>query len=152
MRRLAAISAVALLTLAGCASLAKQAFAPPVVEVKDVKVANIGLNGGTLNVTLGIQNPNEYRIDATKITYRFYVDTTEVVTGELDRLITLENRGTSELIVPVNFGFRELGIAMREYTSKGALNYRVAGEFTLATPVGSITRPYTGTGRVQGMP
>lgn len=152
MRRIATISAFALLTLAGCASLAKQAFAPPVVEVKDVKVANIGLNGGTLNVTLGIQNPNEYRIDATKITYRFYVDTTEVVSGELDKLVTLENRGTSELIVPVNFGFRELGIAMREYTSKGALQYRVAGEFTLATPFGNITRPYTGTGRVQGMP
>ncbi len=152
MRRKLSLALVALLAVTGCASLARQAFAPPVVEVKDVKVANIGLNGGTLNVTLSVSNPNEYRIDATKITYQFYVDTTRVVGGEVDKLLTLENRGVSEIIVPVNFGFRELNIAMREYTSKGALQYRVVGEFTLATPFGNITRPYSGTGRVQGMP
>lgn len=151
MRRLA-LFAVVLVSLSGCATLARQAFAPPVVEVKDVKVANIGLNGGTLNVTLSLSNPNEYRIDATRVTYRFFVDTTQIVSGEVDKLLTLENRGVSELVLPVNFGFRELGIAMREYTSKGALQYRVVGEFTLATPFGNITRPYSGTGRVQGMP
>lgn len=152
MRRLAGFVFSALLLLTGCATLARQAFAPPVVEVTDVKVRNIGLAGGTLDVTLSISNPNEYRIDATRVTYQFYVDTTRVVTGEVDRLITLENRGKSELTLPVNFGYRELGIAMREYASKGALQYRVVGEFTLATPFGSITRPYSGTGRVEGMP
>ncbi len=152
MRRLVGIVFGALLLVSGCATLARQAFAPPVVEVTDVKVRNIGLAGGTLDVTLSISNPNEYRIDATRVTYRFYVDTTRVVTGEVDRLLTLENRGKSELTLPVNFGYRELGIAMREYASKGALQYRVAGEFTLATPFGNITRPYSGTGRVEGMP
>lgn len=151
MRRLA-LAALALLNLAGCATLARQAFAPPVVEVKDVKVASIGLTGGTLNVTLSVSNPNEYRIDATRVTYRFFVDSTPIVSGEVDKLLTLENRGVSELVLPVSFGYRELGIAMREYTSKGALQYRVVGEFTLATPFGNITRPYSGTGRVQGMP
>jgi LEA14-like dessication related protein len=152
MRRKLSVALVALLALSGCATLARQAFAPPVVEVKDVKVANIGLTGGTLNVTLSLSNPNEYRIDATRVTYRFFVDSTQIVSGEVDKLLTLENRGVSELVLPVNFGYRELGIAMREYTSKGALQYRVVGEFTLATPFGNITRPYSGTGRVQGMP
>lgn len=152
MRRLAGMVLGVLLFVSGCATLARQAFAPPVVEVTDVKVRNIGLTGGTLDVTLSLSNPNEYRIDATRVTYQFYVDTTRVVTGVVDRLLTLENRGTSELTLPVNFGFRELGIVMREYASKGALQYRVAGEFTLATPFGNITRPYAGTGRVEGMP
>ncbi len=150
MRRLLAL--LALFSITGCATLARQAFAPPVVEVKDVKVANIGLTGGTLNVTLSLSNPNEYRIDATRVTYRFFVDTTQIVSGVVDNRLTLENRGVTELVLPVNFGFRELGIAMREYASKGALQYRVVGEFTLATPFGNITRPYSGTGRVEGMP
>ena len=152
MHRKLSVALVALLAVSGCATLARQAFAPPVVEVKDVKVANIGLTGGTLNVTLSLSNPNEFRIDATRVTYRFFVDTTQVVSGEIDKLLTLENSGATELVLPVNFGYRELGIAMREYTSKGALQYRVVGEFTLATPFGNITRPYSGTGRVQGMP
>ncbi|MBX3173028.1 MAG: LEA type 2 family protein [Gemmatimonadaceae bacterium] len=150
-KTIAALSAALLMT-AGCATLARQAFTAPTVEVRDVKVRNIGLAGGTLDVTLDIQNPNEYRIDARKITYEFFVDTTRVVTGEIDRLVTLEERGVATLVVPVNFGFNELNIAMREYTKKGALDYRVIGQFTLVTPFGSVTRPYSGRGRVEGMP
>lgn len=140
------------LPLSGCATLARQAFAAPVVEVKDVRVRNIGLTGGTLDVTLTLQNPNEYRLDARAITYEFYVDTTKVVTGEVDRLVTLEGKGMSEIVLPVTFGYNELSVAMREYMNKGALDYRVVGQFTLVTPFGSLTRPYSGRGRVEGMP
>lgn len=151
LRRLMTLALLAL-PLAGCRTLARQAFATPVVEVKDVRVRSIGLTGGTLDVTLTLQNPNEYRLDARAITYEFYVDTTRVVTGEVDRLVTLEGQGTSELVVPVTFGYNELGIAMRQYMDKGALDYRVIGQFTIVTPFGSITRPYSGRGRVEGMP
>lgn len=144
--------ATALLTATGCATLARQAFTAPTVEVRDVKVRTIGLTGGTLDVTLDLQNPNEYRLDAKQITYQFFVDSTKVVDGVVDRLVTLEEKGVATIVVPVNFGFNELAFAMREYTSKGALNYRVMGEFTLVTPFGSITRPYSGRGRVEGMP
>ena len=144
--------ATALLTATGCATLARQAFTAPTVEVRDVKVRTIGLTGGTLDVTLDLQNPNEYRLDAQQITYQFFVDSTKVVDGVVDRLVTLEEKGVATIVVPVNFGFNELAFAMREYTSKGALNYRVMGEFTLVTPFGSITRPYSGRGRVEGMP
>ena len=144
--------ATALLTATGCATLARQAFTAPTVEVRDVKVRTIGLTGGTLDVTLDLQNPNEYRLDAKQITYQFFVDSTKVVAGVVDRLVTLEEKGVATIVVPVNFGFNELAFAMREYTSKGALNYRVMGEFTLVTPFGSITRPYSGRGRVEGMP
>jgi LEA14-like dessication related protein len=146
------ILAFALLPLNGCQTLARQAFASPIVDVKDVRVRSIGLTGGMLDVVLDVQNPNEYRLDATKITYQFYVDTTRVVMGEIDRMITLEEKGRAEIVVPVQFGFAELGFVMREYTSKGALNYRVLGQFTIVTPFGSITRPYSGKGRVEGMP
>ncbi len=144
--------ATALLTATGCATLARQAFTAPTVEVRDVKVRTIGLTGGTLDVTLDLQNPNDYRLDAKQITYQFFVDSTKVVAGVVDRLVTLEEKGVATIVVPVNFGFNELAFAMREYTSKGALDYRVMGEFTLVTPFGSITRPYSGRGRVEGMP
>lgn len=152
MRPFLLFIACVLCATTGCATLARQAFSPPVIEVTDVKVAAIGLTGGTLNVTLAVANPNEYRIDATRVTYRFFVDTSQIVSGVVDKLLTLESRGATALVLPVTFGFRELGIAMREYAATGALQYRVLGEFTLKTPFGSITRPYAGTGRVQDLP
>jgi LEA14-like dessication related protein len=147
-----AFVAVSVLTAPSCATLARQAFANPIVEVRDVRVRTIGLAGGTLDVILDVQNPNEYRIDASKITYAFFVDTTQVVTGVIERLVTLEEKGRTEITVPVTFGYAEMGIAMRQYLAKGALDYTVRGEFTLKTPFGSLTRPYSGRGRVEGMP
>ena len=144
--------AALLLSVSSCASIARQAFANPVVEVKDVRVRSIGLVGGTLDVVLAVYNPNEYRLDATRITYNFFVDTTQVVTGAIDELVTLDERGRSEIVVPVTFGYQAMTIAMREYLAKGALDYRVSGEFTIVTTFGNITRPYSGRGRVAGMP
>lgn len=136
----------------GCATLARQAFANPVVEVKDVRVRSVGLMGGSLDVVLSVTNPNEYRLDATRISYNFFVDTTEIVTGVIDRLITIEEKGRAEIVVPVTFGYAAMSVAMREYLATGALNYRVTGQFTIVTPFGNVTRPYSGRGRVEGMP
>lgn len=151
MRRLTLV-VIAALAVSGCQTLMRQAFANPVVEVKDVRVKNIGLQGGALDVVLDIYNPNEYRIDAERITYNFFVDSTRIVSGVMNQLLTLENRGRMEITVPVAFDYNAMNLAMREYINKGALDYRVEGEFTLVTPVGRLTRPFTGTGRVAGMP
>jgi LEA14-like dessication related protein len=141
-----------LLATTGCKTLMQQAFASPVVSVTDVRIRNIGLSGGTIDVALDIQNPNEYRIDAEKISYNFFVDTTKIVSGEITQRLTLEEKGKTSITIPVNFDNTALQYAMRAYLMRGALDYKVDGLFTLITPVGRLTRPYSGTGRVAGMP
>ena len=100
---MAAVAVVGLSTLgaSGCASLAKQAFANPVVEVKNVVVKGVGTQGGSLDVILDVYNPNEYRMDATKLSYTVWVDTNQVALGEIEKLVTLKDKGHSEVIVPV---------------------------------------------------
>lgn len=140
------------LAAAGCATLVRQAFQNPVVDVRDVRVAAIGLQGATLEVHLEIENPNEFRLDAEKVSYNFFVDSTRVVSGELNQRLTLEEKGKIPLTIPVTFDYAALQTAMRYYRDHGALDYRVEGLFTLVTPLGRLTRPYTGRGRVEGMP
>lgn len=140
------------LALSGCASIARQAFQSPIVEVRDVKVRNLGLQAATLDVHLDIQNPNEYRLDAEKISYTFFVDSTRIVSGEVTQRLTLEEKGTIPLTIPVTFDYAAVQTAMRYYLAHGALDYRVEGMFTLVTPLGRLTRPYSGRGRVEGMP
>jgi LEA14-like dessication related protein len=144
--RLAALAVLAL-ALYGCKTLARQVFAQPVVEVKDVKVRAVGLQGGSLDVILDVYNPNEYRLDATAITYRVWVDSNEVATGMIEKLLTLSEKGRSEVVVPVDFTFAAVQKAMQGLTRRGYVDYRVAGEFSMVTPFGKITRPYSGTGR-----
>jgi LEA14-like dessication related protein len=140
------------LALSGCATLARQAFQNPIVEVRDVKVRTLGLQAATLDIHLAIQNPNEYRLDAEKISYTFFVDSTRIVSGEVTQRLTLEEKGTIPLTLPVTFDYAAVQTAMRYYLAHGALDYRVEGMFTLVTPLGRLTRPYSGRGRVEGMP
>jgi LEA14-like dessication related protein len=142
------LALVAVAGVAGCKTLARQAFANPIVEVKDVKVRGVGLQGGSLDVILDVYNPNDYRIDARRINYTVWVDSSQIATGEIEKLLTLTNQGHSEVVVPVSFTLAAVQRAMAKMAQTGSLDYRVTGSFTMATPFGDITRPYSGTGRI----
>ncbi len=69
MRRFTVLSAVMVAAaVAGCATLARQAFQEPAVSVRDVRLNGIGLTGGSVDVGLNVYNPNNYRLVATRIT------------------------------------------------------------------------------------
>ncbi len=130
-----------------CRAVGRHTFANPVVGLKDVQVTGIGLEGGSLDVVLDVYNPNSYRLDATKLTYRLFVDSAALAFGEVDKLVTLEERKSSEVRLPVSFTLREVLGAAMALTRTGSVDYRVTGELTVATPFGNFTRPYEGRGR-----
>jgi LEA14-like dessication related protein len=148
MRRFLIFSAVTLAaTAVGCATLARQAFQEPVVSVRDVRVNGLGLTGGSVDLALNVYNPNNYRLDATRVTYRLLFDTVTFATGELTERQTVQARDTLNLIIPVNFSYRGVGEAGRQILNTGSVNYRLAGDVTVGSPVGSFTVPYSTTGR-----
>ena len=145
---------VLLLTLAGagaCASLARSSFQNPTVELKNVVVKGIGLNGGSLDVILDVHNWNDYRIDASKVTYTVLAESLQVATGEVTKRVTLNNKSISTIVLPVTFSMRELTQAANVLLQRGSIEYTVRGDFTLETPFGSITRPYSGKGRYDSL-
>lgn len=142
------LALVAVAGIAGCKTLARQAFANPIVEVKDVRVKGIGIEGGSLDLILDVYNPNDYRIDARRLSYQVWVDSSQVATGDIEKLLTLSNKGHSEVVVPVNFTIASVQKALVKFAMQGSLDYRVTGSFTMATPFGDITRPYSGAGRL----
>ena len=150
-RRIALLTAFAALGTTGCASLSRQAFQNPVVELKDVRVKGIGLQGGSLDVVLDIYNPNGYRIDASHVTYTLLADSLQVATGEVTKLVTLENKKATTVTLPITFSLRELNQAANVLLQRGSIDYTVLGDFTLATPFGSITRPYKSKGRYDSL-
>lgn len=139
--------AVVATTVAGCATLARQAFQNPVVSLRDVRVNGLGLQGGELEVDLGVYNPNGYRLDATRLTYQVLLDTVPFATGALTERLTVQERDTLRVKIPVAFTYRGLGEAGRQIINSGTVNYRVRGDVTVGTPVGQYTIPYNTTGR-----
>ena len=144
---IAGVMAVAVAGAGACSSLARNSFGTPVVQLKDVRVKGIGMNGGSLDLVLDVYNPNAYRLDATKMTYNLYVDTNKVAVGEVAQHVQLDDKKTTQVILPVTFTFKELLGAAKVITGMGSVDYRVVGDVTVATPFGNFTRPYEGRGR-----
>ncbi len=145
--RRAAPAALAAALVAGCATIGRQVFEQPVVTFKDVRVSGLGLQGGSLDVLLNVYNPNRFALDATRLTYRLMVDSTQLGTGALDQRFVVQRGDSAVVRLPVQFSFAGLGAAGRQLLRSGAVNYRVLGDVTVSTPIGNFTRPFDRTGQ-----
>jgi LEA14-like dessication related protein len=144
------VAAVALVAVsaAACASLGRSVFSEPVVTFKNIRVNGIGLDGGSLDVVLNVYNPNGFRLDATRLTYRLLVgDSVPLGQGALDSRFVVQKNDSTEVRLPVTFTYRGLGAAGQQLIRSGTVNYRVQGDVTVSTPIGNFTRPYDRTGR-----
>ncbi len=147
--RTAAVALVAAVSLAGagCATLGRAVFQEPVVNFKSVRVNGLGLSGGSLDIVLSVYNPNNFRLQATRLTYNLMMDSVRVADGALDSDFVVQSGDSSEVVIPVNFTYSGLGRAGQELLRSGTVNYRVLGDVTVDTPLGNFTRPYDQTGR-----
>jgi LEA14-like dessication related protein len=150
MRRLAIVlAASAAVAGAACSALGRQAFQQPVVNLRDVRVRGLGISGGNLDVMLNVYNPNHYRLDATRLTYRVDLagDSITLASGALDSRFTVQETDSTVVTIPVSFTYAGVGAAGRSVLATGAVNYHVLGDVTVGSPVGSFTIPYSSTGR-----
>jgi LEA14-like dessication related protein len=144
--------AAAVMGVAGCSALGRQAFKEPIVRLQDVKVNGIGLTGGNLNVRLSVYNPNGYRLDATRMTYNVLVgDSVQFATGSMDTKFTVSGKDSNVVTIPVNFTYSGIGAAGRQLLNTGGVNYRVTGDVIVGTVVGNFTVPYSSTGRFNAL-
>ena len=132
---------------AGCKTFGRQAFAEPQVNFRELRVNGLGLQGGSIDVVLSVYNPNGFRLDATRLTYRLMIDTVMFGQGTLDQSIQVQERDSTLVRIPVNFTYSGVGQAGRSLMNTGTVPYRVTGDLTVATPIGSFTRPYDQQGR-----
>ena len=149
MRRTIVIGMVAALAaVGGCSALGKQAFQQPVVKVTDIKLTGIGLTGGSMDVHVNVANPNDFRLDATRMTYNVALDSVQFATGTVDSRFTVEGNKSADITVPVNFTYAGIGAAGRQLLNTGGVDYKLTGDVTVGTVIGNFTVPYTTTGRL----
>lgn len=152
MRKLTlAAAAAAVLTTGACTALASRTFAEPVVQLRDVQIRGLGLTGGSMDVRLAIYNPNDFRLDAGRMTYQLLSgtggDTVTFATGVVEGQQTFAERDTTIVTIPLSFTYSGIGAVGRQLLNSGSVDYTIRGDITVATPIGNFTRPYSHTGR-----
>lgn len=148
--KVALVSAVVLVS-ASCGGLGKGGFRDPIVTFKNVQVGGIGLTGGTLDVILSVYNPNGYRLDASRITYKVMVDSLDVGAGALDKHFSVPSNDSADVVLPLRFSWNGVNAAGRELMKNGTIPYRVLGDLTVGSGVGDFTIQYDRTGNFNSL-
>ncbi len=96
---------------------------------------------------MSVYNPNGFNLDATRLTYKLWVDSVEFGTGAIDKRFTVQEKDSTIVSLPLSFNWSGVGSAGREIMNTGSVNYRVTGDITVRSPIGNHTLPYDRTGR-----
>ena len=143
--------AMTTLVLVGC-SLAFQA---PSLSVAQVRLSSIGFQGGTLLVTVDVENPNRYALRSEDFSYSLsFLDEEAgreawltLAEGGLAEPLSIEAGETGSVDVEVPFDFGDVGSALARLLHRGELEYRFTGALTVRTPVGRARVPFDERGR-----
>lgn len=142
MRRSMAFAAALLAGTVACATLGMAHFKQPVVTLKNAEITGLGVTGGSMEIVLDVYNPNSFKLDGTRLTYKVMVDTVAFGEGAYDSRFVVEKKDTSEIRLPFSFTYEGIGSAGRQLMQTGSVEYRVLGDVTVNTELGSFTRSY----------
>ena len=141
--------ALAALALGACREAAERVFTQPTRTGPTVRVGTIGITGGSLDVVTVVHNPNPYGLTARRASYRLMVrDSVEVGNGIVTEEFSVRARDSVEVILPLDVNWGGLRAAMREATGDGTVDYRLAGDVVMDTPIGDRTFPFDQRGRM----
>jgi LEA14-like dessication related protein len=133
--------------LAGCATAAKAVFTQPDVGFRGVGIRSVGVDGADLEVLLNIYNPNGYSLGASQLRYRLLVDSLELGAGAIDSGFSVRSRDSAVVRLPVRLGFRALQRLGPQLLRGGEIPYRLMGDVTLKSFVGTFARQFNEAGR-----
>jgi LEA14-like dessication related protein len=139
--RITILTALAAILAAAVTSCAP--FRQPEIELASVRLAGLGLTGGTINVRLAVQNPNRYALRAQGLTYELALGEPgggadqwiEFASGTFTDALEVAGRDSALIDIPVEFSYRGAGTAIRSIIETGSFRYRVSGTVQVTGPV-----------------
>jgi len=135
-RRLALLCAAA---LSACSLLRGVAdFREPSVSFKDASLSDVSLAGATVNLTLTVNNPNSQGISLAETDYKLSVAGKQLVAGKPAAGLRIPAGGTSEVVLPAQVRFADVGDSIAAVLRQEQLPYRAEGHIGVSTPIGVL--------------
>lgn len=142
------MSTMTMFSIVGCRAVSDYAWRPPVIALRGVRLEGFGFTGGMLRVALSVRNPNFYSLSTAGMRYRLLVGDSVTIADGVDtthRRVAAHDSAVVEL--PVNVSWQGLTAAGSDIVRSGLVLYRIIGDITLDTPLGTHDVPVSQTGR-----
>jgi len=144
--------ALVVMSLCGCRDLSQRLWRQPRVAVQAVRLDGVGLDGGTLRVSLLVHNPNFYSLNTAGMRYSLLVrDSVTIAEGSDSAHRHVPSNDSVVVELPLHVTWRGLSSAGQDMVNSGLVSYRLIGDITLDTPIGSHDVPINQTGRFAPM-
>jgi len=146
---LVVIGILGVLSLPACATLKSALnFQRPDVELQEINVTGLGLQGGTMDLVFDVYNPNEYRLRSTRLEVALELAGTDFGEALIDKPLDFSPVNHSRVIMPVRFTWAGVGAAARSLLESQELPYGLTGAVLLDTPIGERQVQLEGKGKV----
>ncbi len=132
IRRFAGLSLVFALLLQGCASLFTRPESP-IVTVTRLEPAEMGLLEQRYQLTLRVQNPNDFELPIRGLTYKLEINDEEFARGVSSEAVTVKPFGEETIKVNVTSNLLSLVGKLKNLAPNAAsgLRYKISGNIAL---------------------
>lgn len=123
-------------------------FRQPDIQLDRAIVRGVSLSGGSLDLIVKVENPNNFRLQGTRLQAGFDVEGQHLGDVTYDDDFTVAENDTTTITMPLKFAWSGVGSAVRAALRHGDLPYKMKGQAELRTPWGHQVVPFTREGRV----
>lgn len=137
---------VATAFLNGCSLLRYKTAQTPKITVSNIQLAGFSIFEQKFDVTLRMQNPNDFALPITGMDYELFVEDNAVASGVSDRNINVPAFGEQMVTVSVVGNFLNSLTQLQRWQKSGGteLSYRLKGRLKMADVPVKIPFDYVG--------
>jgi len=136
---------IALLCLAGCASLRPLQIVPPEISVVNIVPMSATLFEQRLRVDLRLQNPNDFNLNLAGLDFQLAVNGSELARGLSNEAVVVPHLGESIISVAITTTALAWMRQLRTFATTQEMNYVLTGNIHLSR-VGRL--PFHRSGRI----
>ncbi len=101
-----------------------------------------------MNLLIGIevQNPNRFDLTLKSFECTIYLKNEEIGNGRLENELLIPSSSTTQIQVPIDVKFKDLGGILKAIFTAGDLPYKIEGKADVRTAFGSLKFPFSKEG------
>ena len=116
------------LGLQSCGTLDKRLNpAQPKVFVDDIEIEDTSLSGLTALLTLNVENPNDFDLNAKGLDYTMNLAGTNILSGESQSNMSVPALGSGKIEVPVRISYASILETIPKVMETGVASYNFSG-------------------------
>ncbi len=124
----------------------------PDISLTGIDIKKLTLSGASVVIGASINNPNSFGLDINQLAYALSINGKPWAKSMLDKKLSLQGKGRSNLTIPVELNFLEMGGSLYQMLMQGeGMNYRLKGDMKLAADhplLKAVDAPFSKTGVV----